>query len=161
MIISILGAGAFGRALGKILTDNNHEIKYYDPYLYPEVSLEQATYQANAIVIAIMDPKRISGRRRATEYCVKFQCIHRKVQSQSCACRERVIIGTRKECIMHHAQCTTCQHPKKRNPFHLIDKTDFYWIYCVITCQSSASAVLRSLHHDEPRPLPSRERCRG
>ncbi len=53
MIISILGAGAFGRALGKILTDNNHEIKYYDPYLYPEVNLEQATYQANAIMIAI------------------------------------------------------------------------------------------------------------
>ncbi len=53
MIISILGAGAFGRALGKILTDNNHEIKYYDPYLYPEVNLEQATYQASAVVVAI------------------------------------------------------------------------------------------------------------
>ena len=53
MIITILGAGAFGTALGKILTDNQHEVKYYDPYLYPETSLEQATYQANAIVIAM------------------------------------------------------------------------------------------------------------
>ena len=53
MIISILGAGAFGSALGKVLTDNHHDIKYYDPFLYPEVSLEQATYQANAIIIAI------------------------------------------------------------------------------------------------------------
>ena len=53
MIISILGAGAFGSALGKILTDNHHDIRYYDPFLYPEVSLEQATYQANAIIIAI------------------------------------------------------------------------------------------------------------
>jgi len=53
MIITILGAGAFGNALGKILTDNHHEVKYYDPYLYPEISLEQATHQANAIVIAM------------------------------------------------------------------------------------------------------------
>ena len=53
MIITILGAGAFGSALGKILTDNHHDIKYYDPYLYPEVNLEQATYQADAIIIAV------------------------------------------------------------------------------------------------------------
>lgn len=53
MIITILGAGAFGSALGKILTDNHHDIKYYDPYLYPEVNLEQATYQADAIMIAV------------------------------------------------------------------------------------------------------------
>ena len=53
MIISILGAGAFGNALGKILTDNQHDIKFYDPYLYPEVTLEQATYQADAVIIAM------------------------------------------------------------------------------------------------------------
>ncbi len=53
MIISILGAGAFGSAIGKILTDNQHEVKYYDPFLYPDISLEQATYQAAAIIIAI------------------------------------------------------------------------------------------------------------
>ncbi len=53
MIISILGAGAFGTALGKILTDNQHDVKYYDPYLYPDVNLEQATYQANAIIICV------------------------------------------------------------------------------------------------------------
>ena len=53
MIISILGAGAFGTALGKVLNDNHHEVNFYDPYLYPDVSLEKATYQANAIVIAV------------------------------------------------------------------------------------------------------------
>lgn len=53
MIISILGAGVFGKALGKILTDNHHEVKYYDPYVYPDIPLEQATYQANAIAIVI------------------------------------------------------------------------------------------------------------
>lgn len=53
MIISILGAGAFGTALGKILQDNHHEIKYYDPYLYPDVSLDVATYKANGIIIAM------------------------------------------------------------------------------------------------------------
>lgn len=53
MIIAILGAGAFGTALGKILQDNHHEVKFYDPYLYPDVDLEVATYKANCIIIAI------------------------------------------------------------------------------------------------------------
>lgn len=53
MKIAILGAGAFGRALGKILNDNHHETVYYDPNLLPEVSLEAATFGADAIVIAI------------------------------------------------------------------------------------------------------------
>ena len=53
MIITILGAGAFGSALGKILTDNHHDIKYYDPFLYPEINIEQATDQADAVIITI------------------------------------------------------------------------------------------------------------
>ena len=53
MKISILGAGAFGKALGKILTDNQHQISYYDPFVYPEVTLEAATFEADAVVIAI------------------------------------------------------------------------------------------------------------
>ena len=53
MIISILGAGAFGTALGKIVTDNGHEVHYFDPQKYPEVSLEQATDCAHAVIIAI------------------------------------------------------------------------------------------------------------
>jgi len=53
MKIAILGAGAFGKALGKILTDNNHEISYYDPAVYPDVDLMTATSGAHTIVIAI------------------------------------------------------------------------------------------------------------
>ena len=53
MNISILGAGVFGKALGKILTDNGHEVSYYDPAVYPDIDLSMATYRANAIVIAI------------------------------------------------------------------------------------------------------------
>lgn len=49
----MLGAGAFGQALGKVLTDNQHEVKYYDPILYPEVSLDAVTFEAGAIVIAV------------------------------------------------------------------------------------------------------------
>ena len=52
MIVSILGAGAFGQALAKILADNHHETKYYDPNVYPDVTIDQATYQAEAIIIA-------------------------------------------------------------------------------------------------------------
>ena len=53
MKIAILGAGAYGQALAKILTDNQHQISYYDPALYPEITLEAATYEANAVVITI------------------------------------------------------------------------------------------------------------
>ena len=53
MNISILGAGAFGKALGKILQDNQHQISYFDPIAFPQVTLAQATAQAEAIVIAI------------------------------------------------------------------------------------------------------------
>ena len=53
MNIAMLGAGAFGKALGKILTDNGHAVKYYDPFLYPDVSIDQACFEAGAIVIAI------------------------------------------------------------------------------------------------------------
>lgn len=53
MKIAILGAGAYGKALAKILTDNQHEITFYDPALYPDVNLEAAAYQADAVVITI------------------------------------------------------------------------------------------------------------
>lgn len=53
MKIAILGAGVFGKALGKILTDNGHEISYYDPAVYPDVDLAAATDGASTIVIAI------------------------------------------------------------------------------------------------------------
>ena len=53
MKITILGAGAFGRALGKVLTDNKHIVNYYDPFVYPDYSLDAATYNAEAIVVAV------------------------------------------------------------------------------------------------------------
>ena len=53
MKVSIIGAGAFGQALGKILTDNQHQISYYDPQLFPDINLDAATYQADVIVVAI------------------------------------------------------------------------------------------------------------
>ena len=31
MIIAILGAGAYGTALGEILIKNGHNVRYYDP----------------------------------------------------------------------------------------------------------------------------------
>lgn len=53
MNIAILGAGVFGKALGKILTDNDHKISYYDPNVYPDIDLDMATYKANTVVISI------------------------------------------------------------------------------------------------------------
>ena len=53
MNIAILGAGVFGKALGKILTDNGHTVNYYDPAIYPEINLDAALYEADAAIIAI------------------------------------------------------------------------------------------------------------
>ena len=53
MKIAILGAGAYGRALGKIVSNNGHDLDFYDPKVCPDVSLEQATRNADAIIICI------------------------------------------------------------------------------------------------------------
>ena len=53
MKIAILGAGAYGRALGKIVSNNGHDLDFYDPKICPDVSLEQATKNADAIIICI------------------------------------------------------------------------------------------------------------
>ena len=53
MNITVLGAGAFGKALGKVLVDNKHTVVYYDPFLYPDFTLEAALYNAEAVLVAV------------------------------------------------------------------------------------------------------------
>lgn len=53
MKIAILGAGAYGRALGKIVSNNGHDLAFYDPKVCPDVSLEQATKDCDAIIVCI------------------------------------------------------------------------------------------------------------
>ena len=48
MKIAILGAGAFGTALGGILADNGYDIDYYDPKIEKE-SLSQVLENAKII----------------------------------------------------------------------------------------------------------------
>jgi len=43
MKVAIYGAGAFGTALGQILTDNGHTVSYYDPIKYPDESLSKVS----------------------------------------------------------------------------------------------------------------------
>lgn len=52
MNVSIMGAGAFGTALGKILVDNGHTVAYYDPK-HLALSIEEATKDAEVVIIAI------------------------------------------------------------------------------------------------------------
>ncbi len=52
MKITILGAGAFGTALGKILTDKNHTINYYDPK-YNNGALSETLRGADIMVLAV------------------------------------------------------------------------------------------------------------
>ncbi len=53
MKIAILGAGAFGRALGKIVSNNGHDLDFYDPKVCPDVTLAQATKNCDAVIICI------------------------------------------------------------------------------------------------------------
>lgn len=54
----MIGAGAFGVALGKILVDNGHEVTYFDSK-NPQPTLEEATASAEVLVIAI--PSGVAG----------------------------------------------------------------------------------------------------
>lgn len=53
MNIAILGAGAYGRALGKIVSNNGHDLSFYDPKIMPDISLEQAAKNADAVIICM------------------------------------------------------------------------------------------------------------
>ncbi len=54
MNITIFGAGAFGTALGKVLSDNHHEITYYD--VKYDTTLTQAIDSAEVLVFAVPTP---------------------------------------------------------------------------------------------------------
>lgn len=50
MKITFLGAGAYGKALAHIAQYNGHEIQFYDPYKFPENTLEGVVKPAEIIV---------------------------------------------------------------------------------------------------------------
>jgi glycerol-3-phosphate dehydrogenase (NAD(P)+) len=52
MKIAILGAGAYGTALGQVLSENGYEIQYYDPAL-ENTSLDKVLDGAMAIVVTV------------------------------------------------------------------------------------------------------------
>lgn len=52
MRITIIGAGAFGVALKSILEENAHEIVFFDPYKFPNVTLESALENSETIVFS-------------------------------------------------------------------------------------------------------------
>lgn len=53
MKITIYGAGAFGSALGDVLSENGHEIKYYDPAKYPDEGLSESIEYAEVNILAV------------------------------------------------------------------------------------------------------------
>ncbi|MBR3248873.1 hypothetical protein IKF89_02475 [Candidatus Saccharibacteria bacterium] len=52
MKVTILGAGAYGTALGGVLTDNGYDIDYYDPRVKKE-KLSATTARAKAILVCV------------------------------------------------------------------------------------------------------------
>lgn len=52
MKITFLGAGAFGVALSKIAKYNGHEVNFFDPIKFPDISLYDAISGADVVVYA-------------------------------------------------------------------------------------------------------------
>lgn len=52
MRITILGAGAFGSALEKILSEKNHEVTFYDPIKFPATNIADAINPSEIIICA-------------------------------------------------------------------------------------------------------------
>lgn len=50
MKVTFLGAGLYGEALGKMAELNDHEVKYYDPFRFPDIKLADAISEAEAVV---------------------------------------------------------------------------------------------------------------
>ena len=50
MKITFLGAGAYGTALSRVANYNGHETKFYDPFKFPDISLNSAIAGADAVV---------------------------------------------------------------------------------------------------------------
>jgi len=53
MKIAIFGAGAFGSALGEILTGNGHQVDYYDPEKYPDKNLTSVIDGSEINILAV------------------------------------------------------------------------------------------------------------
>ncbi|MBQ2639059.1 hypothetical protein IJF91_03280 [Candidatus Saccharibacteria bacterium] len=53
MKIAIFGAGAFGSALGEILTGNGHQVDYYDPAKYPDKNLTSVIDGSEINILAV------------------------------------------------------------------------------------------------------------
>lgn len=51
MKIAIIGAGAYGTALGGVLKTNGYKIEYYDPLLLPDVWLDEVVEGASAVLL--------------------------------------------------------------------------------------------------------------
>ena len=53
MKIGVLGAGAYGAAMAGLLRENGHTVKFYDPYKYPAISLEETVSWAKILLLAV------------------------------------------------------------------------------------------------------------
>jgi len=51
--ITIFGAGAFGRAIHQILTENGHKAAFFDPFVYPGVTISDALQDAEVIILSM------------------------------------------------------------------------------------------------------------
>ncbi|MBR3264180.1 hypothetical protein IKF94_03060 [Candidatus Saccharibacteria bacterium] len=47
MKITFLGAGVFGTALANIAKGNSHSVKFYDPYKYSDITIQDATHDSD------------------------------------------------------------------------------------------------------------------
>lgn len=53
MNITIFGAGVFGLALGKILESKSHSVTFYDPFKFPDLSLEKSLEGSELMILSV------------------------------------------------------------------------------------------------------------
>ena len=52
MKLTLIGYGAFGSVLSKILMENGHELYFYDPIKFPNIPLKEALSFGSAVVFS-------------------------------------------------------------------------------------------------------------
>ncbi|MCL2038311.1 hypothetical protein FWG86_00135 [Candidatus Saccharibacteria bacterium] len=73
-IITIIGQGAYGSALGRVITSNGHTVKFFDSK-HSDLTLDQALADSDAMIIAIPSPAVPDFLAQCPDTALSHPCI--------------------------------------------------------------------------------------